>query len=107
MAKFYGVIGYAEPVETEPGVWKDEITEIMYYGDMVRNVHKIQNSGGVNDNITISDSISIISDPYAMTHSQFMKYVEFMGAKWKITDIEVRYPRIILSVGGVYNGEQA
>lgn len=107
MAKFYGVIGFAESVETEPGIWVDQITECNYYGDMVRNVHKVQNSGGVNDNITISDSISIISDPYAMDHCSSMKYVEFMGAKWKITDVEVRYPRLILTVGGVYNGEQA
>lgn len=105
MAKFYGNIGYAETVEYEPGCWDERIVEYPYCGDLVRNTSKYQSSGGVNDNINISNDISIVADPYANNNFQHMKYVEFMGAKWKITNVRVEYPRLILTVGGVYNGD--
>ena len=107
MAKFYGVIGYVETVETEPGIWEEQITERSYYGELVRNTSKFQTSGEVNDNINVSNEISIVADPYAIQKFCFMRYVEFMGVNWKITNVEVKYPRLILSIGGVYNGEQA
>lgn len=107
MAKFYGKIGYAEQVETDPGVWEEVITERPYYGDLVRNTRKLQNSGSVNDDINIANQISIVADPYAREHFFSMRYVEFQGARWKISDVEVQYPRLILTVGGLYNGEQA
>ena len=103
MTKFYGAIGYAETVETEPGVWEEKIVERNYYGDLVRNARSLQQSGNVNDNINISNEISIISDPYANESFHSMRYVEFMGAKWKITNVDVRYPRLTLSIGGLYN----
>ena len=104
MAKFYGNIGFAETVETEPGVWVEEITVRPYYGDLVRNTRRLENSGGVNDNVNISNDISIIADPYANHNFHSIRYIEFMGAKWKVSNIEVRYPRLILTIGGVYNG---
>lgn len=104
MAKFYGNIGFAETVETEPGVWVEETTVRPYYGDLVRNVRRLENSGGVNDNINISNEISIIADPYANQNFHSIRYIEFMGAKWKVSSIEVQYPRLILTIGGVYNG---
>ena len=104
MAKFYGNVGYISTKEVEPGIWSEEIKEIPYYGDIVRNTSKYQSSGGVNDNITINNNISIIADPYAMENFQHMRYVIFMSTKWKIENVEIQYPRIILTVGGVYNG---
>lgn len=104
MAKFYGNVGYVNTVEVEPGIWDEQVKEIPYYGDLVRNTSKYQTSGGVNDNITINNNISIIADPYAMENFQHMRYVIFMGTKWKIENVEVQYPRLILTVGGVYNG---
>jgi hypothetical protein len=104
MAKFYGVIGYAETVETQPGLWEEQITERTYSGDLVRNIRNLQSSGSVNDDINISNEISIVADPYAEQNFHAMRYVEFMGTKWKITNVEVLYPRLKLSVGGVYNG---
>ena len=104
MAKFYGAIGYGKSIETSPGVWEDQITERMYSGDLIRNSRRLQSSGNVNDDIKISNQISIIADPYANENFHLMKYASFMGTKWKITDIEVQYPRLILTVGGVYNG---
>lgn len=108
MAKFFGVIGYAEPKEISPGVWRDTIVEREYTGDLLRNVGNwVSQSNSTNDNLNISNQLSIIADPYAMENFHAMKYIEFMGHNWKITSVEVRYPRLILTVGGVYNGEQA
>lgn len=104
MAKFYGVIGYIKPVEVEPGVWEEQCVERSYYGDLIRNTSGFQSSGGVNDNINIANNISVVADPYANENFHYMRYVEFMGAKWKISNAEVQYPRIILTIGGVYNG---
>lgn len=107
MAKWYGKIGYAETMEIEPGLWEEQITEKEYYGDLIRNTRKLQNSGGVNDNINLANEISIIADPYAINNFHSMRYVEFMGTKWKISDVEVQYPRLILTVGGVWNGDSS
>lgn len=105
MAKFYGSIGYAVTEETTPGVWEEKITERMYYGDLIRNTKKLQPTDQLNDNINIANEISILADPFAYDNFHSMKYVEFMGAKWKIISVEVQYPRLILTVGGVYNVE--
>lgn len=107
MAKYYGVIGYAETVETAPGVYEEQITERNYYGELVRNTRRLQTSDQVNDNINIANEISIIADPFATQNFHAMRYVEFMGAKWKITNVEVRYPRLILTIGGLYNGDES
>lgn len=107
MAKFYGVIGYATTVETEPGEWEEQIIEKPYFGDFIRNTRRLQGSGGVNDNVNLSNQISILSDPYANENFHSMRYAEYLGTKWKIEDVDVQYPRLILSMGGVYNGEQA
>lgn len=104
MAKWYGKIGYADNVEVEPGVWEDSIVEHSYYGDLNRNTRSLQNSGGINDNINLSNEVSIVADPYASENFYKMRYVEFAGTKWKITNVEVKYPRLILSIGGVWNG---
>ena len=103
MAKFYGAIGYAKMVETAPGVFEEEITERTYYGELIRNVRKLQSSENLNDDINVANTISIVADPFANMNFHSMRYVEFMGAKWKISSVEVQYPRLILTVGGVYN----
>ena len=103
MAKFYGSIGYAETIETSPGVWKEQITKREYFGELVRNTRKLQTTDQVNDNININNEVSIIADPYAISNFHSMRYAEFMGTKWKISNVEVKYPRLILTLGGVYN----
>lgn len=108
MAKWYGVIGYAETVEVEPGVWDEKITERSYFGDVHRNNRRLQTTGeSTNDDINIANEISIVADPYAYDNFYSMRFVTFMGAKWKITNVDVQLPRLVLSLGGVYNGEQA
>ena len=103
MAKWHGVIGYAETVETKPGVWKEHITERTYSGDLLRNTSRFQTADKLNDDINIANEISIVADPYANQNFHLMRYVEFMGTKWKITNVEVQYPRLRLTLGGVYN----
>lgn len=107
MAKWYGVVGYTEMKEVEPGYWEDTITERSYYGDVIRNTRLLQNSGGVNDNINIANQISIVADPFANQNFHAMRYVEWMGTKWKITNVEVQYPRLILTIGGLWNENMA
>ena len=104
MAKYYGKIGYNESVETTPGVWEEKITERSYYGDVVRNARRLQSTDKVNDDVNVNNEISIVADPYAMNNFHSMRYVEFMGAKWKVSNVEVQYPRLILTLGGLYNG---
>lgn len=104
MSKWYGKIGFAETVKYAPGKWEEQIVERPYYGDVISNRWKRQNSEGVNDNINLSNQISIVADPYAQNHCATIVYVEYMGTKWKVTDIDVQFPRLTLTVGGVWNG---
>lgn len=104
MNKFYGKIGYAITKETIPGVWVEQIVERSYYGDVIRNIRRLQSSENLNDDINVSNEISIVADAFANQNFHSMRYVEYMGTKWKVSSIEVKYPRLILSIGGVYNG---
>ena len=105
MAKWYGTVGYIETKETSPGVWKPEVTERKYFGDVLRNTsRRSTSSDSTNDDLNISNQISMIADPFAYRNFHTILYVEFMGAKWKVTSVEVQRPRLILTIGGVYNG---
>lgn len=106
MAKWFGVIGYAAVVEISPGVYSDEPIERNYSGDVNRNTSRWSaSSDKVNDDLDINNQFSILADPFAYQNFHSMKYIEYMGTKWKITGVEVQYPRLILTVGGVYNGQ--
>lgn len=105
MARFCGKIGFNKTVEKQSGVWvDDEPLEYTYYGDIIRNTRNIENSSNVIDNLNITNSISIVADKYANENFQYMKYVIFNGIKWKIDSITIEYPRMIIVIGGVYNG---
>lgn len=101
--KYHGQIGFADTVETVPGVWSNQIFERNYYGDLVRNTRRFSSQDKVNDDINISNEFSILADPYAKENFFKMKYITYMGSKWKITDVRVEFPRLILTVGGLYN----
>ena len=103
MAKFYGNIGFSNTIETSPGIWEESYITRSYYGDFVRDVSRWHTSGKVNDDITLNNSISIVADPYATENFQKMRYVEYLGNKWKIDSIEIQYPRLILSIGGEWH----
>lgn len=105
MAKFYGEVGYAEITETSPGVYKEVIVKRMHYGDVTKLASRLKNSGGLNDDVAIDNEISILADPYAMANFVNIRYVKWLGANWKTSNITVNFPRLILRLGGVYNGE--
>ena len=104
MARFFGRVGYGQTVESAPGVFRDEITEREYYGDVVRNTRKLLEGENLNYDLTVGNSISIVADAYANQHFFAMRYVEWAGTLWSIQEVEVQSPRLILRLGGVYNG---
>lgn len=105
MAKYYGAIGYAESVETSPGVWDEQIIERNYYGDIVRNIRNLQSTEHLNDDVNVTNQISIVADPYAIANFHYIRYATYMGVKWKVPTVEVQTPRLVLSLGGIYNGD--
>lgn len=105
--RFYGKVGFMQTYETAPGVYEEQITERSYYGDVLRNSRRYSGSSEkVNDDLDINNEISIIADAYAYQNFHALRYVEWMGAKWKVSSVTVERPRLILSVGGVYNEPQ-
>ena len=104
MARFYGRVGYGESVEAEPGVWVDEIVERFYYGDVFRNARNLKEGENLNPDLSVQNSISIVADAYANDHFFAIRYVEWAGALWTVSSVEVQSPRLLLRLGEVYNG---
>jgi hypothetical protein len=106
MARFFGEVGYADSVETasNSGVWEDIITESQYYGDVIRDAKKNEHGAGLNDDFVVNNSISLVADEFAFKHFFKIKYVRWAGVLWTVTSVEVKSPRLILSLGSVYNG---
>lgn len=104
MAKFYGKIGYGSTVVTSPGVHEEVITEKNYYGDVIKNTRRLKDGESINDDLSVGNSISIVADAYANEHFFAIRYVAWAGTLWKVTDVEVQSPRLVLRLGGVYNG---
>lgn len=109
MAKFYGQVGFVRTVEWPPhsGIYVEQAKEQDYYGDVNRNVRRWETGQKVNNDITVNNEISILSDPFVMKNIPWIRYVIWNGIKWEVSSVDVQYPRLILSIGGVYNGEQA
>ena len=105
MAKWAGTIGYSSGyTETEPGIMSETIIERHYRGDITKNYKRTSTADKINDDITLSNIISIVADPYTMNNFHSIRYVTFMKSKWKVTDVEVAYPRLNLTLGGIWNG---
>ena len=106
MTRFFGEVGYADSVETASGsgVWDDVITETQYYGDVLRDTKKDQPGAGLNNDVIVNNSISIVADEYAFKHFFKIKYIRWNGVLWTITNVEVKSPRLVLSLGSVYHG---
>lgn len=102
MAKYYGMIGFATQEETKPGIWEDVIVERPYKGDVLRNGRRYDRSEDINDNFTITNQFSIVSDAFLYSHVPALRYLEYMGSKFKIVSAEIDRPRVTISVGGVY-----
>ncbi len=104
MAKFYGEIGYGETTETSPGVWTDTITEKSYYGDVIRISRQLKETEGLNKDLSVGNSVSIVADAYANEHFFAIRYIRWAGTLWTVSNVDVQSPRLILRLGGVYNG---
>lgn len=104
--KFCGKVGYDITEETVPGVWEATIVERTYRGDVIKNRSSWQAGESINDDINVSSDISIMADAFAYQHFSNIRYVEFMGAKWKVTTVTPERPRITLTLGGLYNEQQ-
>lgn len=107
MARFHGKVGYGTLVESSPGVFVDEIVEYEYYGDVIRNTRRITEGENLNKDLSVGNSISIVADAYARGNFFAIRYVEWAGVLWTVEDVEVQLPRLILSLGEVYNGPTA
>jgi len=105
--RFYGKVGYGVTVETSPGVHEDKITEFSYFGDVVRNSLKFREGESVNNDLSVSNSISVVADAYANEHFFTIRYVEWAGTLWAVSEVEVQSPRLLLRLGGVYNGPRS
>ncbi len=104
MARFFGRIGYGESVEAEPGVWVDDIVEREYFGDVIRNARNLREGENLSADLSVQNSISIVADAYANDHFFAIRYVEWAGALWTVSSVEVQSPRLLLRLGEVYNG---
>lgn len=106
--RFHGTVGYATSAETVPGVWRDTITEREYYGDVVRNTRHleppVQVPPEVNSNLSLENSFSILADAHAYANYMTIRWIEWEGNKWRVSSVEVRRPRLILTVGGLWDG---
>ena len=107
MSKYFGKIGFGVTEETKPGVYEPQIVPKEYYGDIVRNSRRLEGGSKVNDDLNINMTLSIVADPFAFNNFHQLKYAEYMGAKWKSTSVEPQFPRLVITLGGVYNGEDS
>lgn len=106
MAKFYGKIGFGVRKETSRGVWKDVIEERSYYGEVQQFMKRWESGDQLNDDLNIDNRLSILADPFAHENVHAIRYVEWMGVKWKVKSVKVKYPRLALTIGGLYNAKQ-
>lgn len=107
MNRWYGKVGFAETVETAPSIWSDVITEHPYYGDVLRNNRRLQDNQQINSDITVSNQISILADAYANDHFYNIRWIEFMGSKWKVSEVDAsQAPRLILTLGELWNEDE-
>lgn len=107
MARFSGTVGFLrtleEDPENHPGVWKEVLTEKRYYGDVLSNSRRWDQNGNLNDNLAVNNRISVVADTFAKANLGAMRFVRWLGDTWKITNVEIQYPRIILTIGGQYH----
>jgi hypothetical protein len=108
MAKFYGEIGFAVTVETPKGsgIWKETFTKKNYRGDIIRYARKLISNENVNDSVVVDNVISIVADPFANEHFFAIRYARWQGVRWKVSHVDVQYPRLNLTLGEVYNGPE-
>ena len=103
VTKYHGAIGYGQTIEKNPGVWVETIIEKTYKGDVLRAQARIRDGENLNSNIVADNRISVLADPFAYQNYHSIRYVTYLGAKWSVSSVEVQRPRLILTMGAVYN----
>lgn len=105
MAKYAGLVGYATDVQSSPGVWSQVIAPKRMRGDIIRQSSSNQNDDKVNSDVALVHRVSLVGDAFAFDNYFKIKWVTLYGQKWEVTTIEVQRPRLIVSLGGIWNGE--
>lgn len=103
--KFSGKAGFRiDDVEIEPGVYKPQVVVKAIKGSVVSNSYQHQNSDkSTIDNVRITNQLSIVANQFLNKHITNLMYVEFQGVKWKVESFDIQPPRVVVSLGGVYN----
>lgn len=104
MARYFGNVGYIRSRETAPSVYKEDVTERPYYGDEMQVSRRLEKGEGVNDNVEYGNQFSILADAYAYENFSAIRYLTWMGQRWKVSKVTVQRPRLILEIGGIWNG---
>lgn len=105
--RFAGKVGFADTKDTSPGVWEETFVEKQYYGDVLSAPRRLDASQDTtNYDVNVSNRISIVADPFARTHYFAIRYVYWQGAAWKVSSVEIQYPRLILSIGGLWTHDK-
>lgn len=104
--KYYGKLGFVEYKETAPGLYVETISEYAYYGDTVRIISHWQGAEKVTEDVKLNNQISVVIDPYALENYANLRYVTFMNSKWKVSAVEIQYPRLVISFGGLYHEQK-
>lgn len=107
MAKYVGMIGFVRNEEIEPGIWEDVVTEKKYRGDILKNNQRFAVSTSIEGELKITNQFSIIGNSYAFDHVSDIRYLEWRGNRWVVDTVEIEYPRLVMTIGGLYNGPQA
>lgn len=107
MAKYSGKLGLVYPdAETAPGIWAPEkVEEVSVKGDTL-NLSKSYSpsSQSINDDLTLSKRVSIIASSDLIADTASMRYLTYLGQRWKIVEIDFQRPRLIFTLGGIWNG---
>lgn len=104
MARFFDKVGYELPGTLVNGVWTADIIERDHYGEVLDATRSLEPSDKVNDDFRLQNRISIVADAFALQNFAYIKYVSWMGARWEAASVAIARPRLILTLGGVYNG---
>ena len=107
MARFYGIVGFGNTVEVLPGVMEDVIVEKPYYGDVLQPARSFEQGEKVVSDVTASNRISVVADDYASENVFAIRFVEWKGVLWSVSNVEEQRPRLIFRLGEVYNGPRA
>src|SRR5699024_8897651 len=101
MAKYSGMVGYAIQREVRPDIWESVPVERKMRGDVYKLSNRVDSGSKVNDDITLNTTISLIADPFAYENFTNLKYVTYLGVKWKVTEVDIQRPRLVLTIGGI------